>query len=78
MQEALGASHHRFDIPLGVTRSDPHAVNDDFDDASVGNVSALLTKANDLVALQRDRIDEVAQLLRTPRDDAQFASVPVS
>lgn len=77
-QEVLRANHHRFDIPLGVTRSDRHAVNDDFDDASAVNISALLAKANDLVALQRGRIDEVAQLLRTPRDDARFSSDPVS
>jgi predicted acylesterase/phospholipase RssA len=77
-QEVLGANHHRFDIPLGVTKNDHHAVNDDFDDASASNISALLAKANDLIELQHSRLDEVARLLRTPRDDPKLPSAPVS
>ena len=69
VQELLRSDHHRFDIPLGVTRSERHAVNDDFDDASAENIAALLAKANDLIEAQGERIATVAQLLRTPRDD---------
>ena len=67
-QELLGPNHHRFDIPLGVTPSDRHAVNDDFDDASAGNVAALLAKASDLVETQQGHVREVAEFLKAPRD----------
>lgn len=69
MQEVLGGDHHRFDIPLGVTPDERHAVNDDLDDASAGNVAALLAKADDLIGRERERIRMLAQVLRAPRDD---------
>jgi hypothetical protein len=71
-QELLGPDHHRFDIPLGVSRDEPHAVNDDFDDASPGNIAALLAKAADLVEAQQAQIQAVAQLLREPRMSIGF------
>ena len=76
-QELLGANHYRFDIPLGVTQSDRHAVNDDFDDASTGNIAALLAKASDLIELERPRIDELTRLLGTPRDDIALPTGPM-
>jgi len=77
-QELLGPDHHRFDIPLGVSRSEPHAVNDDFDDASQENTAALLAKAADLVEGERERIEALARLLREPREAIELPSVPVA
>jgi hypothetical protein len=76
-QELLRSDHHRFDIPLEVTRSERHAVNDDFDDASNENIAALLAKAADLVEAQGERIEAVARLLRQPGDVIDFGARPV-
>jgi hypothetical protein len=67
-QEVLGPEYHRFDIALGVTPQDRHAVNDDFDDAASENIVALLAKADDLLEAERTRVNAVAQLLRTPKE----------
>jgi hypothetical protein len=53
--EWLGTDHYRFDIALGVNAQDHHAANDDLDDASPGNIRALLAKADDLIATERER-----------------------
>ena len=66
-EQELGSDHHRFDIPLGVRRTDLHAVNDDFDDASPENIEAVRAKADDLVAQARDRIQRLAALLKEPK-----------
>ena len=66
-EQMLGSDHYRFDIPLGVKRTDLHAVNDDFDDASRENIQALLAKADDLVDRERGRIEPVASILRGPK-----------
>ena len=64
--ELLGTNHYRFDIALGVSQNDYHAVNDDLDDASPGNIGALLAKADDLVVREQDRLTTLSALLREP------------
>jgi hypothetical protein len=63
-EQMLGSKHHRLDIPVGVRRTDLHAVNDDLDDASPENIEAIRAKADDLVHKERDRIDELAKALQ--------------
>jgi hypothetical protein len=66
-QQVLPDGFHRFDIPLGVKRTDRHAVNDDFDDASPENITALFEKADDLISAEASRIAKVAELLKAPK-----------
>jgi patatin-like phospholipase/acyl hydrolase len=69
-EQVLGGDYVRFDIPLGTTRTEPHAVNDDFDDASPGNIAAILAKAEDLIAREEGRIAALSELLREPKEPA--------
>jgi patatin-like phospholipase/acyl hydrolase len=64
--EWLGTDHYRFDIALGVNAQDHHAANDDLDDASPGNIRALLAKADDLIATERERLAIVNRILSEP------------
>lgn len=65
-RELLGTNHYRFDIALGVSANDYHAVNDNLDDASAGNIKALLAKADNLVAREEGRLTRLNALLGEP------------
>jgi hypothetical protein len=67
-EQVLGSDYVRFDIPLGTTRGEPHAVNDDLDDASPANIAAILAKAEDLIDREASRIAALAERLREPKD----------
>jgi hypothetical protein len=40
-EQVLGGDYVRFDIPLGTTQTESHAVNDDFDDALPRNIAVI-------------------------------------
>jgi patatin-like phospholipase/acyl hydrolase len=54
--------YHRFDIDLGEDRNEPGAANDDFDDASPSNIRALFDKADELLALHKEVLDELIDI----------------
>lgn len=67
MDELLGNSQWRLDVPLTTTTPEGETVNPDMDDASPENIKALVDKANQLIDDERNRIDALAKELAVPK-----------
>lgn len=65
--ELLGDPHWRLDISLTTPTPQGDTVNPEMDDASAGNINALVNKANQLIHAQRELIQTLATELATPR-----------
>jgi patatin-like phospholipase len=65
--EFLGNTHSRLDISLATPTSEKEIVNSDMDDATPGNIRALMNKANELIHHRRDDIQALATELATPK-----------
>ncbi|WP_163988910.1 patatin-like phospholipase family protein [Pyxidicoccus caerfyrddinensis] len=68
LDELLGSSHFRFDIPLGADPNDEKAVNDDFDDASPPNIRALIDKGSALVKKEEQKLASLIDRLSSPKE----------
>jgi hypothetical protein len=55
------------DISLTTPTPEGDTVNPEMDDASTGNINALVNKANQLIHVQRELIQALATELATPR-----------
>jgi Patatin-like phospholipase len=65
--ELLGDPHWRLEISLTTPTPEGDTVNPEMDDASTGNINALVNKANQLIHVQRELIQALATELATPR-----------
>jgi patatin-like phospholipase/acyl hydrolase len=64
----VAVHYNRFEIDLGQDPDDLNAVNDDFDDASPGNMAALMGKADDLLkTFQVELEDLISRLQSEPK-----------
>jgi predicted acylesterase/phospholipase RssA len=72
--EMLGDDHCRLDIALAAQTPQGEIVNASMDDASPGNIKALIDKANQLIDTNRDRIEGLAKTLAQPKANVQPVS----
>jgi patatin-like phospholipase/acyl hydrolase len=63
LEQLEGVRHFRFQISTGTDPRDPATVNEDFDNASVDNISRLEQLAKRLVKIHEAKLSKVARLL---------------
>jgi uncharacterized protein len=69
--ELLGDPHWRLDISLTTPTPQGKTVNPEMDDASMGNIEALMDKANQLIQTEHGLIQSLKTELATPKADVQ-------
>jgi uncharacterized protein len=71
LDELLGDPHWRLDVSLTTQTPEGETVKPDMDDASPANIKALMDKANQLIDVEHDRIESLAQELAQPKANVQ-------
>lgn len=71
--EFLGDTHWRLNVSLATPTPEKEVVNSDMDDATPGNIRALMNKAKELINARHDDIQALATELATPK-----AAIPPS
>ena len=69
--ELLGNYHWRLDVSLTTKTPEGETVKPDMDDASPANIKALVDKAEQLIAVEHDRIENLAKVLAEPKANVQ-------
>jgi patatin-like phospholipase/acyl hydrolase len=65
--EFLGNDHWRLDVSLTTSTTEGETVNAAMDEATPANIHALVDKARELIEVERERIERLAELLSRPK-----------
>ena len=76
VDELLAESHWRFDISLASPTPQGERVDAAMDNASAANIKALRDKANQLIEADSQQLDELAELLASPKANLQPVQTP--